>query len=772
MGHYHRILCLAFDTIKLLFGTGTFSEWLGSVLLRYGRYKYRPLPSTVKDGAETDPNIPQRATIRILRVEHAEENRGIKCSLTTLQGLQSQEYHCLSYTWGDAFGPDVDYIIQSRSYIATLLAPVSSALSRYCRKFKLFFQPKHYIINIDDGFLSITPNLRSAIIHLHKTRPEFQAIWIDAICINQDDEDEKSAQVPIMHNIYGHAKSVIAWVGPEDKRNENPKLVSEVIDALHMQDKAREGFCGQMLTWTWNESFEEFPAPEHIQNLGFEHWFAVRNFLQRPYFQRMWIFQELIVAKEIVITCGKHILDWNDVRNISQAFSTFGCDIMTRYSRAGFWAAESNSPHRVAFWRDQYQSKPTERLRRQFGPFVLTLNRNDFQCSNGRDMLYAHMGVCNYDRIVPDYKKPLGQVYMEFWADVLERVPTSINFLTCVEDASCSVNRSRYTAYSGDLIQEDQKSRKILLPSWVPDFQARLEPGSLTQHYYTNCFFASCELEEIPLSINHAENCLILHGFLFDTVARISESGQELRQDNSIMGIAILMEELCTYHGIAYPTNEHPFEAVWKTMAILTDIAGEKDTDYPPPLSTRQTFADWLLYIIASPRVLTGKRNENQKALEHILSTNVDSTDLVPSLEAVKLAAEALRLYLLAKVHRKGSHGTLLAGRKSGDDLQLTFQPTGEGHVGLAASSFGDRALNRMRLFRTKEGHFIGKGPQSVEVGDEICIIPGAQVPFILRKIPGIEKWRFVGQTYVHGIMHGEVSGRFQGCKHQQFVIE
>ncbi|KAH7344360.1 heterokaryon incompatibility, partial [Pyrenochaeta sp. MPI-SDFR-AT-0127] len=121
----------------------------------------------------------------------------------------SHEYHCLSYTWGNPFGPD----------------------------------PKYYVINIDDGFLSITPNLWSAIIHLHKTRPEFQAIWIDAICINQDNEDEKSAQVPIMHHIYGQAKSVIAWVGPEDTRNENPKLVVDVVKALNMQEEAREGFC-------------------------------------------------------------------------------------------------------------------------------------------------------------------------------------------------------------------------------------------------------------------------------------------------------------------------------------------------------------------------------------------------------------------------------------------------------------------------------------------------------------------------------------------------
>lgn len=770
MATRRRILHFTFNAIRLIFGTGTLSEWLGSILVRHWRYKYRPLPTMTKDEAQTNQAILQGSAIRLLKVEYAGERTGIRCSLTGLKGLQSQDYHCLSYTWGDPFGPDIDYVIQPRSYLSIRLAPFLSVLFGYSRRIRRFFQPQHYVISIDDGFLSITPNLWSALIHLHKTRPEFQAIWIDAICINQKDEDEKSAQVPIMNLIYGHAKSVIVWLGPEDKRSENPKLVADVVEALHRQEEAREGFCEQMLGMTWNGSFEEFPAPKYIRDLSFEHWFAVRNFLRRSYFQRMWIFQELVVAEKIVVTCGRQVMDWNDVRYVSQALSAFGCDIMIRYSRAGLWAAEANGPHRVAFWRDQYHSRPIERLRRQFGPFVLALNRNDFQCSDGRDMLYAHMGVCNYTRIVPDYKKPLGQVYMDLWADILERVPTSVNFLTCVEDASCSVNRSTSVALFEASVPKKTEPWEIPLPiplpSWVPDFQARLEPASLTQHYYTNCFSASRDLEEIPCSIDHLDNHLILHGFHFDTVARTSESGQELMQNNSIMRILLLMVEIYAHHGTLYPTNEHPFEAIWKTMAILTDIAGIEDIDYPPPLSTRQTFANWLLYILALPRALPGKRNENQAAQEHILNADLDTTGLIPSLEAVKLEAEALRLYLLAKVHRKE------AGHTTGDDLPLTFQPTGEGHVGMAASSFGDCALRRMRLFRTKKGYFVGKGPQSMEVGDEICIIPGAQVPFILRTIPGTERRKFVGQAYVHGVMHGEVSNRWVGCKHQKFVIE
>jgi hypothetical protein len=312
----------------------------------------------------------------------------------------------------------------------------------------------------------------------------------------------------------------------------------------------------------------------------------------------------------------------------------------------------------------------------------------------------------------------------------------------------------------------------VNLPSWVPDFHARLEPLSLTQHYYTDCFSASKDMEAIPLSIDSISNYLTVHGFIFDTVACTSESGHELMQTNSIVRILLIIMEVCAHYGTAYPTGDHPFEALWKTMAILTDTTGEKDLAYPPPPAIRQTFADWILYVLALPRALPGKQNLHQSAQDNILSINLDSAGLLPHLETVKLEAEALRLYLSAKAHRNGVQSTLLAGQKSGDDLPLTFKPTGDGHPGMAAASFGDTGLMRMRLYRTKENYYIGKGPQSVEVGDEICIIQGAQVPFILRRIPGTERRKFVGQTYVHGVMHGEISNRWMGCVPQEFIIE
>lgn len=67
--------------------------------------------------------------------------------------------------------------------------------------------------------------------------------------------------------------------------------------------------------------------------------------------------------------------------------------------------------------------------------------------------------------------------------------------------------------------------------------------------------------------------------------------------------------------------------------------------------------------------------------------------------------------------------------------------------------------LVNLRLFRTARG-FLGLGPLSLQHGDEVWILPGATVPIVLRKASEINRYRVVGDSYVHGFMHGEALSR------------
>ena len=57
-------------------------------------------------------------------------------------------------------------------------------------------------------------------------------------------------------------------------------------------------------------------------------------------------------------------------------------------------------------------------------------------------------------------------------------------------------------------------------------------------------------------------------------------------------------------------------------------------------------------------------------------------------------------------------------------------------------------------FFTTKAG-YMGICPASTAVGDQVCLLSGSQVPYILRQ--NDQRYQLVGECYVHGIMDGEI---------------
>jgi hypothetical protein len=75
------------------------------------------------------------------------------------------------------------------------------------------------------------------------------------------------------------------------------------------------------------------------------------------------------------------------------------------------------------------------------------------------------------------------------------------------------------------------------------------------------------------------------------------------------------------------------------------------------------------------------------------------------------------------------------------------------------------------KLFRTGQNRSLGIGSKSLEVGDLVCLLAGGSVPYVIRRINGAEnKFRFVGEAYVHGIMHGEAV-RYKGAVVREIIL-
>lgn len=127
-------------------------------------YEYRPLPG------------PKSTRIAILEpAEGFNEPLRLTLKRVSLQNLGRVRYEALSYVWG----------------------PVSGDRRVYC----------------DGKIIHITPNCESALRHL-RLKKKKRTLWIDALCINQSSNTERSRQVPLMGDIYESASRVLIWLGP------------------------------------------------------------------------------------------------------------------------------------------------------------------------------------------------------------------------------------------------------------------------------------------------------------------------------------------------------------------------------------------------------------------------------------------------------------------------------------------------------------------------------------------------------------------------------
>ncbi|PMD38817.1 heterokaryon incompatibility, partial [Hyaloscypha variabilis F] len=119
------------------------------------------------------------------------------------------------------------------------------------------------------SFIPITPNLQSALKRLRQ-RSTTRVLWVDQLCINQEDVEERSSQVQLMGHIYQKASKTVVWLGEEDEHGRGP--LGAFLQTM--------GHDADLTTYNWQ---------------------AFNSFYNRPWFGRLWILQEIAFSKEVVI---------------------------------------------------------------------------------------------------------------------------------------------------------------------------------------------------------------------------------------------------------------------------------------------------------------------------------------------------------------------------------------------------------------------------------------------------------------------------------------
>jgi len=121
-------------------------------------------------------------------------------------------------------------------------------------------------------------------------------LWVDAVCINQDNLDERARQLRRMRGIYGSAWSVIAWLGEESFRSNSAFRLVRDLAAL-----SGAGCGGEI----------EARLRAEPDYLGKGCWLALQELIERPYWSRLWVIQEMIMgASATWVMCGHASIDW------------------------------------------------------------------------------------------------------------------------------------------------------------------------------------------------------------------------------------------------------------------------------------------------------------------------------------------------------------------------------------------------------------------------------------------------------------------------------
>jgi hypothetical protein len=330
----------------------------------------------------------------------------------------------------------------------------------------------------------VTYNLDIALRNLRDAQSR-RILWIDALCINQADVDERNRQVFLMSRIYSTAKHILVWLGEARGRSD------------FAMDRLKDLAGGQ-----------EFAIREKalLKDL------ILTTLIDREWWGRLWIVQEVVLAKsDPTIMCGSRWLPWDIFMS--------GCD-KVKIDALSSSESRKNMYRMIQINHLRQLRGSLELLIRVLPPSHLLTYTKDFHATDPRDKVYGCVGLLpEFMRkaIRLDYQKPVERVYYDMAKYLLEK-------------DSCSF----FGRYSFS------KTGRAC-PSWVPDFAAQdsldLSNPMLFISRSSRTYGRRC------VSFQANTNALTISGILFDTVEKAIEvKGSQDCVFNQLPGLERLMD--------------------------------------------------------------------------------------------------------------------------------------------------------------------------------------------------------------------------------------
>ncbi|KAK3392321.1 heterokaryon incompatibility protein-domain-containing protein [Sordaria brevicollis] len=244
-------------------------------------------------------------------------------------------------------------------------------------------------VRIRKNLFAALEQISSCIHHL-----SFYLIWIDAICINQNDNAEKGHQVQKMHRLFSEAEQVLAWTGPAADDSEYAMDILNANSHAHLSD---------------TNLVREVIANRRAKR-------AILSWCDCPYWKRVWIMQEIYLARRIVFMCGPRII--HD-RKISICLAVMGCTGESTFSAV--LLNDINHYWSSVLWDSALQRESGLEKRAIYKPlreWLYICATSQVLATDPRDYIYGVISLSTetqsgFFQIIPDYNKPVETVFQE-----------------------------------------------------------------------------------------------------------------------------------------------------------------------------------------------------------------------------------------------------------------------------------------------------------------------------------------------------------------------
>lgn len=689
---------------------------------------------------------------RLLTIEPsvgAEDNK-LSCSLAPVRLDEWPPFVALSYVWGDTNVGSETITVNGRP--KSIGANLATALR--------FFR--------GNGGQTSSPELP-------------RHIWVDALCINQDDTAEKSVQVGHMDNIYKSASIILSHLG---KGNAEADQGCEAIRALAKAWRCLLTDCNRALTGDEDKRIrpgtvllDEGKTRETLTELastlpGNDTWSSVKAFFSLPYWSRTWIIQEIVLGREVMLVLGAlEPIAWADLRDamlITQQIPKI-LDDFEVYDRS-LWDPFEGSVELHWEYVELIRSyKETSGYIQLHGkillPYAMGVMFRTAQhlASNPRDKVFGLLGICELP-VQPKYALPVHHVYAKLGVG-------------CVyfEQFNILLSAGRGLPFTSD----------PLLPSWVPDWQA-ISLAKWHSPVSPDSYQASGWIDPFPgpPQTSHMENLergflLTLNSFTYDAISSV----WHITTLNSPALIDMCRDLLAL--SPVDPSGAPTLQSLLRAFCLDRPLA----TDYQRPLlDFTNGDIDEIVPIVLDflSFILPYSEPDISDTSDSVLEESLSALGIDPGFA---FADDLKATFFPAN---GGSLVTTIDFSTFGDDvLQRAFpglsleaarsQPTVR-HRGIDMVKRGSdmpvrkQLLARIekwmgcgyRVFRTEKG-YVGIGPPGMEVGDGVHVVRRCAAPIVVRRGEEMEEitvdgdkrslgvGRLVGACCLVGSMHNEL---------------